>query len=172
MRELPHQPDLSQLRRQARELQRAAARGEVATSEKVHAISLRVTLSSAQLALAREYGFSSWARLKDEIERRALRSPGHPAARYVLREVASLAELATAFDVIARQMSPSVTHDNRRFQDLAQRFPEDRALMLVVQDQSRTVGGVLAVRKGWVGCNPADHRSRTERSQTGGSGDV
>ena len=115
MRELPHQPDLSQLRRQARELQRAAARGEVATSEKVHAISLRVTLSSAQLALAREYGFSSWARLKDEIERRALRSPRPPEARYVVREVATLAELATVFDVIAGQLNPSVTHDDRRF---------------------------------------------------------
>ncbi len=54
MRELPDQPDLNQLRRQARELHRAAARGEGAASERVHAISPRVTLSSAQLALARE----------------------------------------------------------------------------------------------------------------------
>ena len=108
MRELPDKPDLNQLRRQARELQRAAARGEVAASEKSRATSPRVRLWSAQLALAREYGFPSWARLKAEIERRALRSPGRPEARYVIQEVASLAELAKAFDVIAGQMSPGV----------------------------------------------------------------
>jgi hypothetical protein len=82
-----------------------------------------------------------------EIERRALRRAGRREARYVIREVATLAELATAFDVMAGQMSPSVTHDDRRFRDLAQRFPEDRALMLVVQDQSRIVGGERAFRK-------------------------
>jgi len=151
MRELPDQPDLNQLRRQARELQRAAARGEVAASQKIQATSLRATLSSAQLALAREYGFPSWARLKAEIERRALHSPGRPETHYVIREAATLAELATAFDVMAGQMSPSVTHDDRRFRDLAQRFPEDRALMLVVQDQSRIVGGAFAFRKGGSG---------------------
>ena len=147
MRELPDQPDLNQLRRQARELHRAAARGEGAASERVHAISPRVTLSSAQLALAREYGFPSWARLNAEIERRALRSPRPPEARYVVREVATLAELATVFDVIAGQLNPSVTHDDRRFHDLARRFPEDRALMLVVQEKSRIVGGALSFRK-------------------------
>ena len=147
MRELPDKPDLNQLRRQARELQRAAARGEVAASEKIRAISPRVTLWSAQLALAREYGFRSWARLKAEVERRAVRSPGRPETHRVIQEVASLAELATAFDVIAGQMSQSVTHDDRRFHDLAQRFPEDHALMLVVLDQSRIVGGALAFKK-------------------------
>ena len=147
MRELPDKPDLNQLRRQARELQRAAARGEVAASEKIRAISPRVTLWSAQLALAREYGFRSWARLKAEVERRAVRSPGRPETHHVIQEVASLAELARAFDVIAGQMSQSVTHDERRFHDLAQRFPEDHALMLVVLDQSRIVGGALAFRR-------------------------
>jgi len=56
-------------------------------------------------------------------------------------------ELAKAFDAIAGQMSPSVTHDDRRFHDLARRFPEDRALMLVVQEKSRIVGGALSFRK-------------------------
>ena len=174
MRELPDKPDLNQLRRQARELQRAAARGEVAASEKIRAISPRVTLWSAQLALAREYGFPSWARLKAEIERRALHSSGGPEARYVIREVATLVELAKAFDAIAGQMSPSVTHDNRRFQDLAQRFPEDRALMLVVQDQSRTVGGVLAFRKLRKGGSGITRGSSASNRALGdwGSGDV
>jgi hypothetical protein len=55
MRRLPQRPDLDQLRRQARELQRR---------------SKPLTLSAAQLALARHYGFPSWARMKAEVERR------------------------------------------------------------------------------------------------------
>ena len=31
-----------------------------------------VTLAAAQLALAREYGFASWPRLKDEVDARTL----------------------------------------------------------------------------------------------------
>jgi hypothetical protein len=61
MRQLPERPNLDQLRRQARELQRR---------------SKPLTLSAAQLAVARDYGFPSWARLKAEVERRrALSKP-------------------------------------------------------------------------------------------------
>lgn len=70
---LPDRPDLDQLRRQARELLRAAADGEPYAVGRLRAVSPRVTLSAAQLALAREYGFPSWAALKAEVARR--RSP-------------------------------------------------------------------------------------------------
>jgi hypothetical protein len=53
MASLPQRPDLDRVRRQARELQRQDP-------------SLR--LSDAQHALARDYGFASWARLKHYIE--------------------------------------------------------------------------------------------------------
>lgn len=69
MPELPFPPDLDQLRRQARELLRAAARGEPAALARVRAVSDRVTLSAAQLAVAREYGFRSWPALKAMVER-------------------------------------------------------------------------------------------------------
>jgi hypothetical protein len=36
----------------------------------VRQVSEKTTLSTAQLAMAREYGFPSWPRLKDEVERR------------------------------------------------------------------------------------------------------
>ena len=39
-------------------------------SPRIRAVSVRLILSSAQLALAREYGFASWAKLKLEVERR------------------------------------------------------------------------------------------------------
>jgi Family of unknown function (DUF5990)/Domain of unknown function (DUF5655) len=87
MPQLPGRPDIDQLRRQARELQRAALDGDAGALRRLGAVSDKVTLSAAQLALAREYGFPSWRRLADEVERRrALRSepprdvPGPDAA--------------------------------------------------------------------------------------------
>ena len=70
MPELPDRPDLDQLRRQARELLRAAVDGQSRAIARLRAVSDRVTLSVAQLALAREYGFTSWAVLRTEVQRR------------------------------------------------------------------------------------------------------
>ena len=72
MADLPARPDLDQLRHQARELLRAAHRGDIEATARVRAVSGRIILSSAQLALAREYGFASWAKLKLEVERREI----------------------------------------------------------------------------------------------------
>jgi len=68
--ELPDRPNLDQLRRQARELLRAAADGEPAALTRIRAFSQRVSLSAAQLAVAREHGFASWPALHAEVERR------------------------------------------------------------------------------------------------------
>jgi hypothetical protein len=87
MRQLPTRPNLEQLRRQARELQRSAAGGDANARRRLGAVSDHLTLSAAQLALAREHGFSSWARLKAEVERRlaagadAEAAPPRPAVR-------------------------------------------------------------------------------------------
>ncbi len=67
---LPVRPDLDQLRHQAKDLLHAAQRGDIEAAARIRAVSDRVILSSAQLAVAREYGFASWARLKLEVERR------------------------------------------------------------------------------------------------------
>src|ERR1700716_708430 len=69
MRQLPEPPDLDQLRRQAHELLRAAVKGERSAIRRIGALSKPLTLSAAQLAVARDYGFSSWARLKAEVDR-------------------------------------------------------------------------------------------------------
>ncbi len=50
--DLPDQPSLEQLRKQAKDLRRAEGIG----------------LSAAQLAVARRYGFASWTRLKQHVE--------------------------------------------------------------------------------------------------------
>lgn len=70
MTDLPARPDLAQLRHQARELLHAAQRGDEEATARIRAVSERIILSTAQLALAREYGFASWAKLELEVERR------------------------------------------------------------------------------------------------------
>jgi len=70
MSTLPGRPSLNQLRHQARELQRAAADGDEDSVRRVRAVSPRPTLSAAQLAIAREYGFASWPKLRAEVSRR------------------------------------------------------------------------------------------------------
>jgi len=85
---LPERPDLDQLRRQARELLRAAADGDPRAVDRLRAVSPHVALSAAQLALAREYGFQSWTALKTEVARR--RSPAEPAERWSFGGAAAL----------------------------------------------------------------------------------
>jgi len=72
MADLPARPDLDQLRHQAKELLRAAQRGDPQATARIRAVTSKIILSSAQLALAREYGFASWAKLKLEVERRVI----------------------------------------------------------------------------------------------------
>jgi ankyrin repeat protein len=59
--------NLEQLRKQAKELVRAARAGDLDTLARLG--DLPVRLSSAQLVLAREHGFSSWPKLKAYAER-------------------------------------------------------------------------------------------------------
>jgi hypothetical protein len=70
MPDLPDRPDLGQLRRQARDLQRRAAAGDADALHQVRSVAKSVTLSAAQLAIARDHGFATWPRLKAEVERR------------------------------------------------------------------------------------------------------
>lgn len=69
---LPARPNLEQLRHQARDLLRHANRGDTDALARIHAVSDRVILATAQLAIARENGFASWPKLKREVERREI----------------------------------------------------------------------------------------------------
>jgi hypothetical protein len=76
---LPDRPDLDQLRRQAKELRRSVLAGDGDAIERLLRYAdvdpASVTLSTAQLVIARESGFASWPRLM-----RALRTgPGEPS---------------------------------------------------------------------------------------------
>jgi ankyrin repeat protein len=72
MPDLPVRVDLRQLRTQAKELLKQARGGDDAALARIEAVSDELMLASAQLAIAREYGFPSWTRLKTEVERREL----------------------------------------------------------------------------------------------------
>lgn len=70
MPDLPPHAHLDQLRRQAKELLRAARSGDTKASARLRAVSDRVVLATALLAVAREHGFASWPRLRTEVQRR------------------------------------------------------------------------------------------------------
>ena len=78
--ELPQQPDLDQLRKQAKDLLRRARAGDSAAVElaaEFHPRRQITALTDAQLVVARRYGFPSWPRLHEHVEaiRRYTRSP-------------------------------------------------------------------------------------------------
>ena len=70
MADLPARPSLDHLRRRARDLLRAARAGDTTAAGRIRAVADALTLASAQLAVAREYGFASWTRLRDEVTAR------------------------------------------------------------------------------------------------------
>jgi ankyrin repeat protein len=71
---LPERPDLTQLRRQAKELRAAARADDAAALDRMraHAPGLDPTqLATAQLVIAREYGCATWPELRTEVRARA-----------------------------------------------------------------------------------------------------
>jgi len=73
---LPARPSLEQLRKQAKELLRAAHAGDSAAAARLQAVErrdserrgpARAILADAQLAIAREYGLASWERLVHHV---------------------------------------------------------------------------------------------------------
>jgi hypothetical protein len=84
-RQLPSQPDLEQLRIQAKELLKAhqahdpeairriqESHPQLARASALKVQNTKLRLSDAQLVIAREFGFESWPKLKAHVERRSL----------------------------------------------------------------------------------------------------
>lgn len=95
---LPAHPNLDQLRHQAKDLLRAAERGDSAAAAQITALSPRLTLSGAQLVVARSYGFASWPRLRAEVTART-------AALDQLAAAFSVASVADRADRAARMLA-------------------------------------------------------------------
>jgi ankyrin repeat protein len=70
-RSLPPHPDLTQQKKQAKELFQSFTTGDAEARSRVRAAlpdKSRITLADIQFVLAREYGFASWAALKRHVE--------------------------------------------------------------------------------------------------------
>lgn len=69
---LPPRPDLGQLRRRAKDQLRLARAGDPDALSRISSVGAGVTLAAAQLRLARDHGFASWAALHLEVTRRVI----------------------------------------------------------------------------------------------------
>jgi GNAT superfamily N-acetyltransferase len=139
MTALRPRPDLDQLRRQARDLLKAAQAGDSDALSLLRRAGARTTLAGAQHALARDYGFASWPKLKVAVETRVARRPS-----FIIRHVASPAELEalwrTVWGILGRPEPPDRTHWG-----VFERFEEQRSQMLVVHHEGAIVGGTIAM---------------------------
>lgn len=62
---------------------------------------------------------------------------------FTLRMVASLEELRRAFGILNAQFDPPNPDPERLLGDLVDHFPQDRRLMLIVEQDGKVVGGAL-----------------------------
>ncbi|HEX9106498.1 MAG TPA: hypothetical protein VF832_04710, partial [Longimicrobiales bacterium] len=126
-RALPAHPDLDQQKKLAKELLRAFRAAEPEAVERVRAElpdKPRITLADAQLVLAREYGFRSWAELGRRIAV-ARRDTAAPAAGSALERAAALVGAD-----LARRAHDTVTGgDARALRRLLDEHPELRAIL-------------------------------------------
>jgi GNAT superfamily N-acetyltransferase len=61
--------------------------------------------------------------------------------------VRDLRELATVFDLLGAQLPEPIDSNDRRFDDLADRFQVDQPMMVVATAEGALVGGALAFRE-------------------------
>jgi hypothetical protein len=107
---LPERPDVDQLRRQARELRRSALAGDRDAIERLRRYAdvdpATATLSTAQLVIAREFGFASWPRLKEALEISAREPSVGPGLQTDSREPSLSPALTFERSVAARALEP------------------------------------------------------------------
>jgi hypothetical protein len=107
---LPERPDLDQLRRQAKELRRSVLAGSGDAIERLLRYAdvdpTTVTLSTAQLVIARESGFASWPRLTEALKTGAGEPSVAPGIQTVSREPSVSPPLMFERAVAARALEP------------------------------------------------------------------
>ncbi len=94
MPQLPPRPDLDQLRRRAKDRVRAARGGDSEALRWIGEVGAGLTLAAAQLRLAGDHGFASWAELQLEVSRRLVLDLRDPDA--LAGFIGGRPELATA----------------------------------------------------------------------------
>ncbi len=132
-RRLPEQPNLEQLRKQARELLRSYRSGKPSAVAEVdrfdlHADKDHFALNDAQRVIARAYGFASWAKLKAFVD-------GANIARFM--EAAKSGDLAQVRSMLASRpelvgKDTSESNEHRAIHYAVQR--RDVAMVLVLME--------------------------------------
>lgn len=136
---LPSQPSLEHLKAQARELLasfRAKNPEALATVQSYFPDASDLKLSHAQLAIAREYGFSSWAKLKSYVESRP--APDSTS----LSEAVMAQNLAEARRLLDEGAEPN--DDDSLYESMSARSPELMVLLLERGARLETEGNALA----------------------------
>ena len=97
---LPSRADLDQLRRKAKELFSAAAAGDPSALGRIHVVSDRIMLASAQLVIARDHGFRDWTQLVAAVRAGPARRPGPRSVGSDLPDPAQRREAAGSWLVV------------------------------------------------------------------------
>ena len=125
---LPARPSLEQLHKQAKDLLRQYRAGDGAAVERFQAAAPRIadreeSLADAQFVVAREYGFESWARLKEHVV-----GSSQDAARHY-EDLARDLTGAYAGDVVALQRVNELVGGSFTIEQLKARVDEKMATL-------------------------------------------
>jgi ankyrin repeat protein len=134
---LPAGPDLEQLRRRAKELLKAARAGDPQARSRLYVGESDPKLADAQLAIARENGFSSWPKLKAYVDRVSSRPR---VLRFVQRELSYYDERAAGLLSVWQGGLPNAVEVFRSFHpDLAQASDAEILSAPLTQKDTRLV---------------------------------
>lgn len=95
MFQLPQKPSLEYLKCQAKNLLKSYSSGDaeilkrIQTQLKNFSVSSRFLLADAQLVIAKEYGYSSWTKLKLHVEKLTTKKPKVSARKVFIQELVS-----------------------------------------------------------------------------------
>lgn len=152
---LPERPNVGQLRRLAKELRAAARAGDPGAVERVRKHldddPSTVSLSAAQLVVAREHGFASWPRLTEELEARRAGLAGLSGLAFARAVAAGVLEAGQTVVLAGRVVSVA-----------AHAADADRLRLTVVPAIGAAPGGTPDEREIVIGCR-RDTRMRTAR---------
>jgi hypothetical protein len=137
--ELPAKANLEHLKEQAKDLLRKVQRGDAAAIERVRShvtfsASASLKLADAQHAIARDYGFSSWPKLKEHVEWMSLEPSGMLSAAVCASDADKTARILESHPELKAQINePMANYGNSGMQ----------ALLAAVQRSDRKTIDVL-----------------------------
>jgi hypothetical protein len=115
-RELPKKPNLEHLKKQAKDLLDLVQQGDAAATERFRSLvsfsaPARLKLADAQHAIARDYGFTSWPKLKEHVEFLALDPAGMLSAAVCASDADKTAGVLESYpELKARINEPMVNY--------------------------------------------------------------